>query len=108
MAYQVFSDPDIPNETAEAMSRLPGYIGMPVPDAVLLLDVGADTAEARLAARGRRDYFEMMGRDYFERVRAGYLRQMESADGGRWMLIDASGEPEDVFKRIAEAALELF
>jgi thymidylate kinase len=83
---------------------------MPVPDAVLLLDVDVDTAEARLVSRGKRDYFETMGRDYFERVRSGYLRQMEqpAGGGGRWILIDASGEPEDVFKRIAGAALELF
>ncbi|MDR1483083.1 MAG: dTMP kinase [Synergistaceae bacterium] len=108
MAYQVFSDPGIPKKTAEFVSRLPGYLGMPVPDAVLLLDIDVDTAEARLAARGKRDFFETMGRDYFERVRSGYLRQMESAAGGRWMRIDASGAPEDVFKRIAGAALELF
>ena len=108
MAYQVLSDPGVPGETAEYMSRLPARFGMPAPDAVIFLDVGADIAEARMRARGKSDFFETMGRDYFERVRSAYLRQMESAPEGRWMSIDASGSPEEVFEQISKRVLELF
>jgi dTMP kinase len=108
MAYQVLSDPRVSKETAEFMSRLPACLGMPTPDAVILLDVGVDIAEARMRERGKRDFFETMGRDYFERVRSAYLTQMESASAGRWMSIDASGSPEEVFGRISKRVLELF
>ncbi|MDR3354519.1 MAG: dTMP kinase [Synergistaceae bacterium] len=107
MAYQVLSDPQVSDEIAGFMSRLPACLGMPEPDAVILLDVDAGTAEARMRARGKRDFFETMGRDYFERVRSAYLTQMESAAGERWMLIDASGSPDEVFERISKRVLEL-
>jgi dTMP kinase len=74
-------------------------MGFPRPDAVFLLDIGVEDAEARLSARGGKDAFDSSGKDFFERVRGGYLRQMESGKS-RWILINAARSEDEVFSEI--------
>jgi dTMP kinase len=47
------------------------------PDLTLLFDVPDEVARARLAAARAPDRFERESRDFFERVRAAYLRRAE-------------------------------
>ncbi|MDR1133935.1 MAG: dTMP kinase [Synergistaceae bacterium] len=96
LAYQVLSNPSIGNEAADYMTGVSEVIGLPRPDCVCLLDIGADAARRRLEARGKLDSFDAKGRDYFERVRAGYDVLMKRSPDG-WIKIDASGDENAVF-----------
>jgi dTMP kinase len=99
LAYQIFSNPAIDERAARYAARLPDVIGLPVPDAVFLLDIDADTASSRLASRGMKDSFDGRGRGFFESVRAGYEKIMDSSFG-RWIKIDASRREDLVFSDI--------
>lgn len=59
------------------------------PDLTLLLDAPVEVGMARASRRGELDRFEREQRDFFERVRQGYLNQAQ-AEPGRYRLIDAS------------------
>jgi len=96
LAYQVFSDPDITERTAEYMAGLSDIIGLPKPDCACLLDIGPDIAASRLAARGKADSFDSRREIFFTRVRAGYDRIMRMSPGA-WMKIDASRDEDAVF-----------
>jgi dTMP kinase len=65
------------------------------PDVVIVLDLPDDVAEARIA--GSRDRFERAGADFHARVRAAY-RELAPARG--WVIVDASGSPEEVADRV--------
>jgi dTMP kinase len=100
LAYQIFSNPDIPDETAEYMLRIADVIGLPKPDYVCLLDVDTGVARQRLASRGKSDAFDARGENFFSRVRAGYEKIMSLSPDG-WIKIDASGSEDEVFSDIA-------
>jgi dTMP kinase len=100
LAYQVFGNPAIDEAAARYAVRLPDVIGLPVPDAVFFLDIDADTASSRIASRGMKDSFDERGRVFLERVRAGYVKIMDSSPN-MWIKIDASREEELVFSDIA-------
>lgn len=68
------------------------------PDAVIVLDLPDDIAEARVSAD--RDRFERAGADFHARVRAAY-RELATARG--WSLVDAAGPPGDVAARVLAA-----
>src|SRR5205085_8841164 len=72
--------------------------GRLVPDVVIVLDVPDDVADARVAAE--RDRFERAGDVFHARVRAAY-RDL-AADRG-WRVVDGSGEPGDVERRVRGA-----
>lgn len=79
---------------------LPAYLE---PDLRLILGVDADTAAARLSARGHQpDRMEQENAAFFAAVAAGF-RARAQADNAYW--IDAGASREAVFARIA-AALE--
>ena len=59
------------------------------PDLTLLLDAPVEIGMARAEKRAELDRFEQQQRDFFERVRAGYLARAE-ADQSRFSIIDAS------------------
>ncbi|MDR3332540.1 MAG: dTMP kinase [Synergistaceae bacterium] len=99
LAYQVYGDPSMPEGSAGRFAAMSAAMGFPRPDAVLLLDISAEDAEVRLSARGGKDAFDASGKDFFERVRSGYLRQMESGKGG-WILINAARSEDEVFSEI--------
>ncbi|MCU1350994.1 MAG: tmk [Acidimicrobiales bacterium] len=68
------------------------------PDLVVLLDVPADVADARLARP--RDRMEMAGEDFHARVRAGF-RALAAADPDRWVVVDGSGAADEVEAAVA-------
>lgn len=72
-----------------------------MPDLVLLFDIDADRAAARLSPL--LDRMESKGRAFHRKVRDGYLRQAE-ADPRRFALIDAA-EPEEAVWRAVLGAL---
>jgi dTMP kinase len=68
------------------------------PDLVVLLDVPAEVAAARVAA-DRPDRLEALGEDFHERVMKGY-QALAAADPARWIVVDGTGEVDDVARRV--------
>ncbi len=78
------------------------------PDLTILLDAPVDVALARVqrrAAPGGLDRFETERREFFERVRSGYLARAASA-GARIVVVDASASESRVTQSVL-AAIEL-
>jgi dTMP kinase len=69
-----------------------------VPDAVIVLDLPDDVAEARIA--GERDRLERAGADFHAKVRAAY-RDLAPEFG--WIIVDAQGTREEVASRVWKA-----
>jgi dTMP kinase len=70
------------------------------PEVVILLDVPADTAVARL---GRDlDRMERAGVEFHRRVTEGY-RSLAAADSGCWKVVDGSGSVDEVAARVNDA-----
>lgn len=76
------------------------------PDCTLLLDAPVDVGMARARGRGELDRFEREEMDFFERVRATYLRLAEDGEG-RYRVIDASQPLEGVQQQIHRICREL-
>jgi dTMP kinase len=76
------------------------------PDLTVLLDVSLEISAARAqqrnAAIGSSDRFESERRDFFERVRSGYLQRAQ-AEPNRFAVIDAGGDLETVARDIQRA-----
>jgi len=79
-------------------------IGETWPDLVILLTVPAAVTERRMSKRDL-DRFEMAGDDFHARVDRGFA-SMAADDPDRWIVVDASGEPEDVTATIRTAVRE--
>ena len=76
---------------------LPWLAGrLPAPDAIVLLDVPAEEAYARIHARGE-DHEPLA---YLRAARAAYL-DLAAAEG--WHVVDGSGTPERVVEALREA-----
>ena len=73
------------------------------PDLNLLLDLPLEQAWQRLGPSV--DRFEGQGREFLDRVRAGYLAMAE-ADPARWAVVDAAGTTDEVAARILAAVRE--
>ena len=69
------------------------------PDVTFLLDLDPEVGLDRIdVGRGVKDRMDSQGVNFYETVRQSYL-DLRSADrDGRWVLIDASQSPEEVFK----------
>jgi dTMP kinase len=65
------------------------------PDLTLLFDVPLEVARTRLSATRTLDKFEAEEADFFERVRAEYLRRAAASDG-RIVVVDSTQSIEDV------------
>lgn len=65
------------------------------PDLTILLDVTLDVSEQRVNTRGQRDRFELEERDFFTKVREGYLT-LASQDDKRIQVVDATNTLEQV------------
>lgn len=76
------------------------------PDCTLLLDAPVAVGMARARGRGELDRFEREQMDFFERVRATYLRLAEDGEG-RYRVIDASQPLEGVQQQIHKVSREL-
>lgn len=73
-----------------------------VADLVVLLEVPAAEAVARLAAAGTPDRLEAAGDEFHRRVAQGY-RELAAADPGRWVVVDGTGNVEAVAARVQAA-----
>ena len=80
-------------------------IGEHWPDLVVVFDVDANTARHRL--NPLLDRMERKGAEYHRRVRQGYLDQA-AADPDGYLVIDASGEEDEVFEVLCEAMAARF
>ncbi|MGM0931237.1 MAG: dTMP kinase [Actinomycetota bacterium] len=69
---------------------------LPRPDAVVLLDLPAEAAHARITARGE----DSESVDYLRAARTAYLRMAGSLD---WQIVDAAGSRSDVLCRVQAA-----
>lgn len=79
-------------------------VGDTWPDLVILLTVPTEVTARRMAKRDR-DRFEMAGDDFHDRVDRGFASMAES-DPDRWVVVDASGDHEDVATVIRSAVRE--
>lgn len=68
------------------------------PDLVVLLDVPVDVARARVRDAAP-DRLESESLEFHERVRAGFHSQA-AADPDRWIVIDATGDADDIEEQI--------
>jgi dTMP kinase len=75
------------------------------PDRVILIEVDAEVAWSRSAARAEQDRMEAETADFFTRVSAGYAA-LAAADPARWRVVDGSGTVEEVADRVTRAAAD--
>jgi dTMP kinase len=74
------------------------------PDLVILLEIGEDSREARLAARDGAMSDAIGGRSMaYHRAVAESFRALATADPGGFVVLDGSGSPEDVHQRVLDA-----
>ncbi len=73
-----------------------------MPDLVVLLEVPADVAAARLAGAGALDRMEAAGDEFHRRVAEGY-RELAAADPDRWAVVDGTGTVDAVAARVDAA-----
>ncbi len=76
-----------------------------LPDMTLLLIIPPDIALARIAERAGREHFEE--RDFLTAVQELYLKRAEQ-DPGRFVLIDATKDPDEILFFAAESIRERF
>lgn len=72
------------------------------PDLVILLDLSAEVASARVG--DERDRFELEDDGFRDRVRAGFVAQAE-ADPGTWAVVDGDGAVEEVAARVIDVVV---
>lgn len=90
----------------EELSRISHWAsGGLVPDRVILLTVPRGEARARLTTR-RADRIESEDETFFERVAAGFVA-LATSDPVRWRIVDATGDPDEVERRVRLAAIGL-
>jgi len=71
------------------------------PDLTILLDIPIEVGLARAAQRGEADRFEIEDQAFFERVREAYLIRA-SRFTERFAVINASGDPDTVWKAVCQ------
>lgn len=83
-----------------------------LPDRVVLLDIGPQTARARLGGREPRDggieadRIEARDEAYFDRVAAAY-RRLAAEDSARFVVVDGDRDPDDVANAVREALVDV-
>ncbi len=90
IAYQGYGQGLDPGPLSELVAWAAGGL---TADLSVLVDVGVEVAEARLAAAGRggADRMERLGPAFAARVREGFLAQA-AADPERWLVVDGTAE----------------
>jgi dTMP kinase len=93
----------------EIIQRLNAFaVGDCVPDITFVLDVNAATAEARMRRVARKaDRMEQEPAEFYERVREGY-RELAMQEPKRVILIDGSGDADEVERKVWEALCSRF
>ena len=102
-AYQSYGR-GVPLEQVEALERQ--VLGDLRPDLTLLLDAPVQVGLARKADPRGGDRFERENREFFERVRAGYLQRAE-AGGDGYRIVDASQSLQQVQAELQDAVRAL-
>ena len=98
LAYQGYGR----GQSIEELMRLEEWTsGGLLPDLVVFLTVGVDTADDRLG--DQRDRMESEDVDFAQRVVEGFGALAE-ADPDRWIVVDGAGSIEEVVQRVAHAA----
>lgn len=92
-------------EAVATVERL--VLGTLQPDLTLLFDVPVEVGMERVAGRGEADRFELESLRFFERVRNAYLARAE-ADPGRFRIIDASQDEDEVWLQVRAVLEEVF
>jgi dTMP kinase len=103
MAYQGYGYELVP---LDVLAEIVGFAtGGMKPDLTLLLDI--DVREGLQRRRGGGEWNRLDAYDiaFYERVRAGYL-EMARLEPERWVIIDASGTPEQVQAAMRAVVLE--
>ena len=77
------------------------------PDLTLLFDIPVELGMTRVAGRGAADRFEAESLRFFERVRQAYLDRA-AAEPGRFRVIDASRNQEEVWQQVESVLREAF
>ncbi|UCF39193.1 MAG: dTMP kinase [Acidobacteriota bacterium] len=101
LAYQGYAR-GIGIERIEEIGRL---IGVRKPDLTLVFDLEVSVGLQRARSRNQESEMEDLGRfeaenlEFHKRVREGYL-QLARAEPERFAVIDATGLPEEVFRRV--------
>lgn len=95
------------NDTVHTLHRI-GSGGL-MPDLTILLRLDEDTASARVSLRDAGGGDAISGRDanYHRKVANAFIAMAES-EPRRWMVVDASGTPEQVHDRVRAAVEPLF
>lgn len=95
-------------QPGELIARLEALVqGELQPDLTLLLDIDPRRGARRAARRGAADRFEREDPEFFERVRNVYLARA-AQEPDRFEVIDASGDPAAVWRRIREVLKRRF
>lgn len=78
------------------------------PDLTIILDLDPAIARERMAARGdgRADRMESAGQEFHSRLRSAFLERA-AQDPGRYLVVDAAGDPETVQAQIRARVEEL-
>jgi dTMP kinase len=92
IAYQSYGR-GLPRETVERANDV--ATGGLAPDLTVLLDVPVEAGLARRAREGDANHFDREAVAFHERVRRGFL-ELAAASPEAWVVIDASGERQDV------------
>ena len=102
-AYQAYGR-GIPVAHVQALEEQ--VLGGLRPDMTILLDAPVELGLSRKAGPQGSDRFERESREFFERVRTGYLERAAAGEG-RYRIVDASNTLETVRKNLRGAVREL-
>lgn len=72
------------------------------PSLTLLLDVPVDIGLSRRSLSVKMDRLDMEARDFHEKIRKAYLKVARLNDNDRWVIIDATGNIDEVSDRITK------
>lgn len=73
-----------------------------IPDLTYFLDIPfEESIKRKKQSNVSPDRIESMGKEFFERVREGYL-QIQKRDPERFKVVDGVGEPKEIHKKIVE------
>jgi dTMP kinase len=104
LAYQGYGS-GVPLDELRPLIRV--ATGGRTPDRTILLDLPVSAGLRRKSPEDTETRFETaFDLAFHERVRAGY-REMAAAEPERWVIVDASRDPDAVFADVLGAALEL-
>lgn len=95
----------VPREYVEALEEQ--VLGDLRPDLTLLLDIPVRLGLSRKADPQGGDRFERESREFFERVRTGYLERAAPGDGNGYRIVDASKSLEEVQADLKDAVRRL-